>query len=361
VADTPHRASDPAPTPSTGAASTASIQHQFHIVCQDLFKIYKIDELEVVALRGLDIRVQRGELMAIVGSSGSGKSTLLNILAGLDLPSAGAAYVNGRDLITMGEDALVGYRRTEVGFVWQQTGRNLIPYLSARQNIEVPMILSGLTRGEAKRRSETLLEAVGISDKANRRPEQMSGGEQQRVSIGVALANQPPLLLADEPTGELDTHTSEEIFDLFASLNSELGVTVIIVTHDPAIAARVDRVVAIRDGRIATETFRHLEYGSGGSRTTTHREYTVVDRSGRLQIPPPYVEALDLHERARVFLTDDHVSVYPEDADPHGEAVRNWQGESTPDEPEQFAQQPDSENSAAGQPDDHAGGESDQP
>ena len=329
----PHRTDNRPPTPSDAAEPTQNVQQRFHIVCQDLFKIYKIDELEVVALRGLDIRVQRGELMAIVGSSGSGKSTLLNILAGLDLPSAGAAYVNGRDLITMDEDALVAYRRAEVGFVWQQTGRNLIPYLSARQNIEVPMILSGLTRGTAKRRSEALLEAVGISDQANRRPEQLSGGEQQRVSIGVALANQPPLLLADEPTGELDTHTSEEIFDLFASLNSELGVTVIIVTHDPAIAARVDRVVAIRDGRIATETFRHLEYGAGGSRTTTHREYTVVDRSGRLQIPPPYVEALDLHERARVFLTGNHVSVYPEDASPERDDGRTWQAEPPSDRP----------------------------
>ena len=156
MANTPRGTNERAPTPSPAADATAHIPRQFHIVCQDLFKIYKIDELEVVALRGLDIRVQRGELMAIVGSSGSGKSTLLNVLAGLDLPSAGAAYVNGRDLITMDEDALVGYRRTEVGFVWQQTGRNLIPYLSARQNIEVPMILSGLTRGrpsDAARRS----------------------------------------------------------------------------------------------------------------------------------------------------------------------------------------------------------------
>lgn len=295
---------------------------RFHVHCEDLFKIYKIANLEVVALRGLDLRVQRGELMALVGSSGSGKSTLLNILAGLDLPSAGSALVNGRNLITMDETELVDYRRSEVGFVWQQTGRNLIPYLSAQENIEVPMILNGLPRKEARGRSRELLEAVTLSDKRRARPEQMSGGEQQRTSIAVALANNPPLLLADEPTGELDTHTSEEIFALFAALNRNLGVTVIVVTHDPAIAARVDRVVTIRDGRIATETFRHIEYGHAGERKTVHREYTVVDRAGRLQIPKPYVDSLDLRERARVFLQGDHVSVYPEDAGPDDGATQ---------------------------------------
>jgi len=144
-------------------------------------------------------------------------------------------------------------------------------------------------------------------------PQALSGGEQQRVSISVALANGPSLLLADEPTGELDTHTSEDIFELFASLNKDMNVTVIVVTHDPAIAARVDRVVAIRDGRIATETFRHYEYGPGGDREAVFREYVVVDRAGRLQIPKSYMDALDLRERARVSLSDDHVSVFPED------------------------------------------------
>lgn len=287
----------------------------FHVVCEDLFKIYKIANLEVIALRGLDLRVRRGELMALVGSSGSGKSSLLNILAGLDLPSAGSALVNGRNLITMSESELVDYRRREVGFVWQQTGRNLIPYLNARENVEIPMVLNGIGRADAKARANSLLDAVGLSGHERSRPDTMSGGEQQRVSIAVALANNPPLLLADEPTGELDTHTSEEIFDLFAALNGNMGVTVIVVTHDPAIAARVDRVVAIRDGRIATETFRHFEYGDG-ERTTVHREYTVVDRSGRLQIPKAYVDALDLRERARVFLRDDHVRIFPEDAEP---------------------------------------------
>lgn len=302
-------------TPSAEVRS-APAQDLFHIVCEDLFKIYKIAELEVVALRGLDLRVRRGELMGIVGSSGSGKSTLLNILAGLDLPSAGAAYVNGKNLIAMSEEDLVDYRRTEVGFVWQQTGRNLIPYLTSRQNVEIPLVVNGTPRKQATRRAEELLRSVGLEGKMQSVPEALSGGEQQRVSIAVALANGPSLLLADEPTGELDTHTSEAIFELFAQLNRDLGVTIIVVTHDPAIAASVDRVVAIRDGRIASETYRHYEYSAAGERHVVHREYAVVDRAGRLQIPKSYMDALDLRERARVLLGGDHVTVYPEDAGP---------------------------------------------
>ena len=221
----------PITTPSAYVSDGAqAAEHLFHIVCEDLFKIYKIADLEVVALRGLDIRVRRGELMGIVGSSGSGKSTLLNVLAGLDLPSAGAAWVNGRNLITMTEEDLVDYRRKEVGFVWQQTGRNLIPYLSAQQNVEIPLVLNGTPRRQAKRRAEELLTAVRLQDKLRSLPQALSGGEQQRISIAVALANGPGLLLADEPTGELDTHTSEEIFDLFSNLNKDLNKDLMAVT-----------------------------------------------------------------------------------------------------------------------------------
>ena len=164
-----------------------------HVICRDLFKIYKIADLEVVALRGLDLTVGKGEVLAIVGASGSGKSTLLNVLAGLDVPSAGQAYVNKADLLALTEQELVDYRREEVGFVWQQTGRNLIPYLNAQQNIEVPMILAGRSRKHARERALQLLQAVRLMDKRKQRPDQLSGGEQQRVSIGVALANDPPL------------------------------------------------------------------------------------------------------------------------------------------------------------------------
>jgi putative ABC transport system ATP-binding protein len=285
-----------------------------YIYCEDLFKIYKTDELEVVALRGLDLKVARGEMMAIVGASGSGKTTLLNILAGLDKPSAGQVRVGDRDLLTATEDDLVNYRRSEVGFVWQQTGRNLIPYLTAIQNIEVPMILEGKTRGQARRRSEYLLEQVDLIDKRRNRPDQLSGGEQQRVAIAVALANDPPMLLADEPTGELDSHTAEQVFRVFRKLNEALGVTLVVVTHDVTISQRVDRVVSMRDGRTSSELIRRAAFSRGEGEVV--EEFAVVDRSGRLQIPREHMEALKIGERARIQISDDHVEVRPEEP-PH--------------------------------------------
>ncbi|MDZ7729672.1 MAG: ABC transporter ATP-binding protein [Dehalococcoidia bacterium] len=192
------------------------LDRELYINCEDLFKIYKTGDLEVVALRGLDLKVHRGELMAIVGASGSGKSTLLNILAGLDQPSAGRAYVGGRDLLTMSDSDMVDYRRRSVGFVWQQTGRNLIPYLDVQQNVEVPMVLDGVDPTAARDRAIELLEAVRLEHRLRHHPNQLSGGEQQRVSIAVALANNPPLLLADEPTGELDSFGADLVSrDLF--------------------------------------------------------------------------------------------------------------------------------------------------
>ncbi len=285
-----------------------------YIVCEDLFKIYKQEDLEVVALRGLDLKVRAGELMAIVGASGSGKTTLLNILAGLDTPSAGRATVGGRSLLSMTSSDLVDYRRREVGFVWQQTGRNVIPYLTAVQNVELPMLLEGMEPGPARARSRMLLDAVGLADRVDARPDRLSGGEQQRVAIAVALANDPRLLLADEPTGELDSHTAAEIFAAFRDLNESFGVTIVIVTHDPAIAHQVDRVVAIRDGRISTESFRRIEF-KGREAFVYHDEYAVVDASGRLQIPREYLDRLDVKERARLKLELDHVGVFPEDED----------------------------------------------
>jgi ABC-type lipoprotein export system ATPase subunit len=290
-------------------------EDQLYIVCEDLFKIYKQDELEVVALRGLDLKVRRGELMAIVGASGSGKTTLLNILSGLDTPSAGRASVGGRSLLTLTPADMVIYRRKEVGFVWQQTSRNLVPYLTAVQNVELPMILEGMEPGPARARSRMLLEAVGLSHRFDSKPDRLSGGEQQRVAIGVALANDPPLLLADEPTGELDSQTAAEIFGVMRSLNQEFGVTVVIVTHDPAIAGQVDRLVSIRDGKISTESFRRIAF-KGRDAFVYHEEYAVVDRSGRLQIPREYLERLGIQERASVRLDDGRVEVYPEGALP---------------------------------------------
>ena len=282
---------------------------EWHVVCADLFKIYKVAQLEVVALRGLDLRIERGETLALVGASGSGKSTLLNILAGLDLPSAGSVLVEGRDLLTMEEPQLVEYRRRHVGFVWQQAGRNLVPYLSAAQNIELPMVLAGLPRTQVCERTQELLEAVGLTTRARSGLDQLSGGEQQRVSIAVALANEPALLLADEPTGELDTRTGDQIFDLFADLNRDFGVTIVIVTHDERITERVPRVVTIRDGRIATEIFSSAGASATGAADAVRREYAVVDSTGRLQIPKELREAAGLGSHVQVELEDGRVTI----------------------------------------------------
>jgi ABC-type lipoprotein export system ATPase subunit len=284
-----------------------------YILCEDLFKIYKQEDLEVVALRGLDLKVKRGELMAIVGASGSGKSTLLNILAGLDVPSAGRALVGGRNLLNMTPGDLVDYRRQEVGFVWQQTSRNALPYLTAVQNVELPMILEGAEPGPARSRARELLEMVGLGQRLELRPDRLSGGEQQRVAIAIALANDPPLLLADEPTGELDSQTAAEVFAVMRGLNQELNVTIVVVTHDPAIANQIDRVVAIRDGRISTESFRRIAF-EGREAYVYHDEYAVVDRTGRLQIPKEFLERIEVKERARLRLGTGQVEVLPEDA-----------------------------------------------
>ena len=265
-----------------------------YVECRDLFKIFKLADLEVVALRGVDLEIAPGEVTAIVGASGSGKTTLLNILAGLERPSAGQVRVGDRDLLNISDRELVIYRRQEVGFVWQSTSRNLVPYLNVRDNIELPMAIAKVPRSQRRQRSEELLAAMHMEAMAHRYPDQLSGGEQQRVSIGVALANRPPLLLADEPTGELDTQMADEIFDLLQLMNQAFGVTVVVVTHYPGVARHVGRVVHIRDGRISAESFMQTTYRRPGSGidNLVQQEYLVVDRVGRLQLPPEHVDQL---------------------------------------------------------------------
>ncbi|MDD4680127.1 MAG: ATP-binding cassette domain-containing protein [Clostridia bacterium] len=277
------------------------------IVCENLVKIYKTADLEVVALQGLDLTVEDGELMAIIGNSGSGKSTLLNMLGGLDKPSAGMLMVDGKDLLKYDDQELVDYKRETVGFVWQNNARNLIPYLSAQENVEMPMIFTGRAK---KERARELLDMVGLSQRRNYKLSQLSGGEQQRVAIAIALANNPKLLLADEPTGAVDSKTAQQILDVFREFNREYGVTIVIVTHDRQISHKVDRVVAIRDGRTSSEFVRRRyadeiaelkrPMGEEPMDLETHEELSVLDRSGRLQIPREYLNALGLKEKNKI-------------------------------------------------------------
>lgn len=281
---------------------------EYMIRCENLVKIYKTSEVEVVALQGLDLDVKRGELMAIVGNSGSGKSTLLNMLGGLDKPSAGSLTVDGKNLLKFSDRDYMDYKRNTVGFVWQNNARNLIPYLTAVQNVEMPMLLKG--SGQRRERALELLDKVGLSNRAGSRLDQMSGGEQQRVAIAIALANSPKLLLADEPTGAVDTKTSKVILDIFKELNKKEGLTIVIVTHDVKLSKHIDRVVAIRDGRTSSEIIRKKSYAEelndlGGNlgevdsdqteeQEPQHEELIVLDRSGRLQIPKDYLETLGI-------------------------------------------------------------------
>lgn len=290
-------------------------ESEYAIECENLVKIYKTDQIEVVALQGLDLQIKKGEFVAIVGSSGSGKSTLLNMLGGLDKPSAGQLTICGRNLLKFTEQDYMVYKRNVVGFVWQNNARNLVPYLTAVQNVELPMLLQG--KRERRAKALDLLEAVGLSHRVNSRLDQMSGGEQQRVAIAIALANDPLLLLADEPTGSVDTRTSDQILNVFKELNEKRGITIVIVTHDLRLAKKIDRVIAIRDGRTSSEIIKksHAEImretkalGEGDTTEETgeneeefvSEELVVLDRTGRLQLPKEYLEALDIKGGSKV-------------------------------------------------------------
>lgn len=289
------------------------------IDCEGLVKIYKTDDLEVVALQGLNLKVNEGELMAIIGNSGSGKSTLLNTLGGLDRPSAGQVRVGPWDLLKISEEDLVQYKRETVGFIWQNNARNLLPYLSALENVEMPMMLSGkVDRVYAIQ----LLEWVGLKERMHNKLHQLSGGEQQRVAIAISLSNRPKLLLADEPTGSVDTTTADLIMDIFRRLNREIGITIVIVTHDLTLAGKVDRVVAIRDGLTSTEFIKrnpNINLDGGEAELpaavtglqAVHEAYIVVDRAGRLQVPKEYLSALNIKDKATMEFDGERIIITP--------------------------------------------------
>ncbi|SNY69484.1 ABC-type lipoprotein export system, ATPase component [Paractinoplanes atraurantiacus] len=282
------------------------------IVCESLVRIYQSGPIEVQALQGLDLAVNSGEMIAVVGASGSGKSTLLSILAGIDAPTAGSARVGEWDLLSMSRADRVRYRRHTVGFVRQQTASNLVPYLTAEQMVDLPMTAARTPKAVRRKRGAELLRMLGIADCAGRRPGQLSGGQQQRVAIAAALANEPRVLFADEPTGELDTATSAEVFGALRDVNRELGVTVVVVTHDAAVSGQVERTVAIRDGRTSSEVLRRTATAADGGTHVIAEEYAVMDRAGRIQVPRDYREALALTRRVRLALEPDHVTIRPD-------------------------------------------------
>ncbi len=287
------------------------------IVCDSLVKIYKTKEVEVLALQGLDLVINRGELMAVIGKSGSGKSTLMNIIGGLEHQSAGKIIVDNNNLSELSEKQMVEYRKKKIGFVWQKSERNLFPYLTSLANIEMPMLSMHMTARERKERAEELLSMVGMEHKRDAYPTQMSGGEQQRIAIAVALANKPEILLADEPTGAVDTKTSSAIQDLFRKLNREMGLTIIIVTHDMKLAHKVDRVVMISDGKISTEKILKQNYKdmidrleSPDMTEDTHEEYSVLDKAHRVQLSEDMLSAAGIDSnKVRVSIENGKVVI----------------------------------------------------
>ena len=285
---------------------TMDVPDDVMIECDSLVKIYKTKDIEVLALQGLDLTVKRGELMAIIGNSGSGKSTFLNMIGGLDRPSAGKLYVDGKNLFQMTENELVKYKRSTVGFVWQNNARNLLPYLTAWENVMTPMLFveekeKAVSEEEKKKRALELLELVGLGHRKDSKLNQLSGGEQQRVAIAIALANNPKLLLADEPPGAVDRKTADDILEMFRKLNEKLGLTIVIVTHDKELAKKVNRVVSIRDGKTSSERImknddrermEHLDID--WQEEETQEEFAVLDRAGRVQIPSELLEQMGM-------------------------------------------------------------------
>lgn len=297
---------------NTQQTSPAQQTSQPLIVCDNLVKIYKTDEVEVMALQGLELEIQRGEIISIIGKSGSGKSTLMNIIGGLERQTAGRIVVDGMNLAEMSEHQMVHYRKKKIGFVWQKSSRNLYFYLTALENIEVAMNYSGLSSKAKKKRAMELLTLVEMAHKKDSYPSQMSGGEQQRVAIAVALANEPDILLADEPTGAVDSKTSDVIQDLFRTLNRATGITIIIVTHDIKLANKVDRVVMISDGKISTEKIMKAQFREQidnmenfEADEDSHEEYSVMDKAHRIQLSDDMLTAAGISSNKVIISLED--------------------------------------------------------
>ena len=221
------------------------------IEIRDIWRVYEIGDSQVAALQGVTLEIERGDFVAVMGASGSGKSTLMNLLGCLDRPDRGSYRLGGREVASLGADELAEIRSHEIGFVFQSF--NLIPRTSALENVELPLVYGGVPVAEQRERAREALRAVGLGDRAEHLPSQLSGGQQQRVAIARALVNRPSLLLADEPTGNLDSAASLEIMAIFERLNREGGITLIVVTHEPDIAAFARRVITFRDGRVVSD------------------------------------------------------------------------------------------------------------
>ena len=323
---------------SVKLAEDKEVEKEPYIKCDSLVRIYKSEGIEVMALQGLDLEIQKGELMAIIGKSGSGKSTLLNLLGCLDRPSAGYVAYDGVNLNELNDKELAKYRNEHIGFVWQKTTDNILNYLTAVQNVEMPLLFAKMSKKEKRERALKLLDAVGLADKANRFPSMLSGGEQQRVAIATALVNEPELLLMDEPTGAVDKKTSVMLQDLFREINRKLGITIIIVTHDISLADRVDRVVMISDGKISSERVLKEEYrkkieagesllsavtsgesadftmtageGLTSSEADSHEEYSILDKAGRVRLSAELREAVGIDSnRVKVEVVDGKVVI----------------------------------------------------
>jgi putative ABC transport system ATP-binding protein len=272
------------------------------VECSGVVLIYKSDGIEVVALQGLDMTVEEGEAVAIIGASGSGKTTLMNVLAGVQRPSAGQARVAGRDVASLSGSARDTYRREVVGYVWQNAAMNLVADLTAQENLQLPLVVAGEPSRVRRERASELLEAFELAGRADHLPSQLSGGEQQRLALGVALANRPHVLLADEPTAELDRPAARRLLEDIRLLKAREGTTVVMVTHDHEVEQHVDRILRIRDGRTSTET--RAESG----------ELVIVDPAGRLQLPKSVLQAAKLGGRVRVRAEQGRVVIERPDA-----------------------------------------------